>query len=86
MRLKPNETMTVVIDYQEKLMPAINENEKLISNSAILLKGLKELEIPMVVSQQYTKGLGETVAPIAEALGEFEDFDKKHSAFCRQRK
>ena len=52
MRLKPNETMTVVIDYQEKLMPAINENEKLISNSAILLKGLKELEIPMVVSQQ----------------------------------
>ena len=30
MRLKPNETMTVVIDYQEKLMPAINENEKLI--------------------------------------------------------
>ena len=77
MRLKPNETMTVVIDYQEKLMPAINENEKLISNSAILLKGLKELEIPMVVSQQYTKGLGETVAPIAEALGEFEAFDKK---------
>ena len=60
MRLKPNETMAVVIDYQEKLMPAINENEKLISNSAILLKGL-----------------GETVAPIAGVLGEFEAFDKK---------
>ena len=85
MRLKPNETMTVVIDYQEKLMPAINENEKLISNSAILLKGLKELEIPMVVSQQYTKGLGETVAPIAEALGELKKREEKMSLFAVQR-
>jgi len=77
MRIKPEETMAVVIDYQSKLMPAIFENEVLIAKSAILLQGLKELEIPMIVSQQYTKGLGETVEPIAEAIGEFEAFEKK---------
>lgn len=77
MRMNAEETMAVVIDYQTKLMPAIFENEKLIEKSAILLKGLKELEIPMVISQQYTKGLGETVEPIAEALGEFTAYDKK---------
>lgn len=82
MRIKAEETMAIVVDYQEKLMPAINENEKLIKNSAILIKGLRELEIPIIVSQQYTKGLGETVDEIAEALGEFKPFDKKSFSLC----
>jgi len=77
MRIKAEDTMAIVVDYQTKLMPAIFENDVLISKSEILLKGLKELEIPMIVSQQYTKGLGETVEPIKEAIGEFEAFDKK---------
>jgi len=76
MRIKAEDTLAIVVDYQTKLMPAIFENDVLISKSEILLKGLKELEIPMIVSQQYTKGLGETVEPIKEAIGEFEAFDK----------
>jgi nicotinamidase-related amidase len=76
-RLKADETMAVVIDYQEKLMPVIYENDKVIENTEILIKGLRELEIPIVVSQQYTKGLGETIKPIKEALGEFTPMEKK---------
>ncbi|MGL4790417.1 MAG: isochorismatase family protein, partial [Anaerotignaceae bacterium] len=64
MRLKAENTMAIVVDYQEKLMPVINENEQVIKNSATLIKGLRELQVPIIVSQQYTKGLGETVEPI----------------------
>ena len=77
MKIVPEETLALVIDYQEKLIPAINNNKELIEKSSILIRGLRELEVPIIVSQQYTKGLGNTVEPIAEALGEFEPFDKK---------
>ncbi len=77
MKLFPADTAALVIDYQEKLIPAINNNEEIVAKTSILIKGLKELEVPVIVSQQYTKGLGNTIAPIAEALGEFEPFDKK---------
>ena len=77
MKLLAEETAALVIDYQEKLIPVINNNEEIVRKTSILIKGLKELEIPIIVSQQYTKGLGNTIAPIAEALGEFTPFDKK---------
>lgn len=76
MRIKPEETIALVVDYQEKLVPVVEANEYFIENSVILIKGLKALEIPMIVSQQYTKGLGETVSEIREAVGDFEAFDK----------
>ncbi len=77
MKLLAEETAALVIDYQEKLIPVINNNEEIVRKTSILIKGLKELEIPIIVSQQYTKGLGNTILLIAEALGEFTPFDKK---------
>ena len=76
MRIKANETMAIIIDYQEKLVPVMNEKEIFVENSAILINGLKSLEIPMIVTQQYTKGLGNTIAKISEAIGEYEPYDK----------
>lgn len=76
MRIERNQTAALVIDYQEKLVPAMHEKEKLIQNSAILLAGLNILGIPMVVTQQYTKGLGMTVKEITDAVGSEEYIDK----------
>ncbi len=76
MRVSAENTMALVIDYQEKLIPVIYNNDDIVKNSALLIKGLNELEVPIVVSQQYTKGLGATIEPIALALGEFVPFDK----------
>ena len=69
MRIIREEAAAVVIDYQEKLVPAMHKKEELIRNSQILLKGLKILGVPMCVTQQYTKGLGMTVSEIQEAAG-----------------
>lgn len=76
MRIEAEKTIGLVVDYQEKLVPAMHENEALIHNASILLEGLKILGVPMVVTQQYTKGLGMTVEPIRQAVGSEEYVDK----------
>ena len=47
MKLLAEETAALVIDYQEKLIPVINNNEEIVRKTSILIKGLKELEIPI---------------------------------------
>ncbi len=69
MRIIREKCVALVIDYQERLVPVMNDKDSLIRNSAILLEGLRELEVPMVVTQQYTKGLGMTVKEITQAVG-----------------
>lgn len=76
MRIERNETAALVIDYQEKLVPVMHEKKSLIQNSSILLAGLQLLGIPMVITQQYTKGLGTTVKEITDAVGTEEYIDK----------
>ena len=76
MRLDQNNCCALVIDYQQRLVPAMFKKEELIANSVKLLKGLDLLEVPMVVSEQYPKGLGATVDEIKEALGDAPIYEK----------
>lgn len=78
MRIKAEDTVALVIDYQERLVPAMEDKDTLLHNTQTLIEGLKILEIPTIISQQYTKGLGMTVPEITNILGEeFSYFDKK---------
>lgn len=81
-RLKKEEATLVVIDFQERLMPAMYDREDVEDKAARLIRGCKELEVPVVVTQQYTRGLGETVPVVAEALGEFEPIEKVTFSCC----
>ena len=76
MRLKAENTIAVCVDYQERLMPGIHEGEIVLKRAEILVKGLRALEVPIIVTQQYTKGLGTTVEPVHSALGEYEPYEK----------
>ena len=60
MRIEKEQTVAIGIDYQEKLVPVMHKKEKLIENSRILLSGLSTLEVPICLTQQYTKGLGDS--------------------------
>ncbi|MBI1921639.1 MAG: hydrolase [Geobacter sp.] len=62
----------VVIDVQEKLCAAMDEKvlEKLTRNTGILLESARELNLPVVATEQYVKGLGETVPALKEKLPE----------------
>lgn len=78
MRIEREHTAALVIDFQERLVPAIADHEELMKRVQILLKGLKVLDIPMIVTQQYTRGLGMSVPEIWEAVGSTEYQDKLH--------
>lgn len=69
MKIEREKAVALVIDYQEKLVPVMQEQENLIRNASVLLEGLRVLGVPMLMTQQYTKGLGDTVAEIREAAG-----------------
>lgn len=74
--MKREDTLFVVIDFQERLMPVMFGKEELEDKVCRLAAGMKELGIPKIVTQQYTKGIGETIPSVAEALGEFFPIDK----------
>jgi nicotinamidase-related amidase len=63
-------TALIVIDMQEKLVPAMNEMHSLIHHAITLLRGCVLLGLPVIFTQQYTRGLGETMRPIREAYVE----------------
>lgn len=70
MRILAEDTIGLIIDYQERIIPVMDKREELIHNTIKLIEGLKILQIPLVVSQQYTKGLGNTIESIKAVLGE----------------
>jgi nicotinamidase-related amidase len=76
MRVERDHVTALVIDIQERLFPHIHEHDHLASRCAMLIRGLQLLNVPILVTQQYTKGLGPTIAPIAEALGEHDAHEK----------
>lgn len=76
MRILAEDTSCIVIDYQEKILPAMADKDALVANSVTLLEGLKLLEIPMVLTTQYAKGLGNNIPAICEAMGTDEAIDK----------
>lgn len=67
MRLKQNNCCALIVDFQERLMPAMHGKEELLKNTVKLVKGLSLLEVPMLITEQYPKGLGSTLPEISEA-------------------
>ena len=82
MRITTENTIGLIIDIQERLFPVMFEKEKLLNNCLILTQGLSELNIPQIVSQQYTKGLGETLPEIKLATQNFEYHEKRDFSCC----
>ncbi len=76
MRIAADTTACLVIDYQEKIVPAMAHKEELIQNSVKLLTGLRILQIPMTITGQYTKGLGLNLPEIFQAAGTKDYIDK----------
>ena len=70
LKLKKEDAVMVGIDFQEKIMPAMKGREELEEAAVRLLKGCRILGVPVVMTQQYTRGLGETIPSVAAALTE----------------
>jgi len=62
--LKKNKTAFIIIDVQERLMPVIFNNSEMFENVNRLIEGSKILNVPLIVTEQYPKGLGHTCAEV----------------------
>ncbi len=81
MRASLDNTIALIIDEQKKLMPVIHDREAVLHNTRILIEGLKILEVPFLITQQYTKGMGMTDQVILDAAGT-EEFLEKRTFSC----
>ncbi len=68
--LERERTALVVIDVQEAFAKAVEGFDDVAAQTAILVQGAKTLGLPLLVTEQYPRGLGDTVTPVREALGE----------------
>jgi len=76
--LDRNTSQLLVVDIQERLFQTFNEKvqESLLKNNEILIAAAKQLELPLIVSEQYPKGLGPTVSKLVDAVGETPHLEK----------
>jgi nicotinamidase-related amidase len=74
--LQPENCALVLIDVQEKLLPPIFNKEALVRNAALLIHAARILGIPVLVTTQYSKGLGNTVSDLATLVADVTPIDK----------
>jgi nicotinamidase-related amidase len=67
------DTALLVIDVQEKLLPRILDAAALTRNIAFLIDGARLLDMPVQATEQYPRGLGATVAELAQRLPQRPD-------------
>lgn len=67
-RIARENTQAMILDVQERLTPHIYDHENIVKKIATLVKGLQALDIPIMLNEQYKKGLGDTLPEIRELL------------------
>lgn len=66
-RLDPQKTALLVVDVQERLLPHMHNAADVLTRVSRLVEGFAVLDLPVVVTEQYRKGLGAT-APDLQAI------------------
>ena len=72
----------VVVDVQERLLPAIFEQQRVVQNTVRLIQGAGVLQVPIFATEQYRKGLGPTVPEVAGAIPGFAPLEKLAFSAC----
>jgi nicotinamidase-related amidase len=66
----------VVVDVQEAFRPAVVGFERVAENAGVLIEGARTLGVPVIVTEQYPKGLGHTVPEVAAHLDGGDPIEK----------
>lgn len=77
-RLVPERCALVVIDIQDKFHDLIYQMDRVIHNTSRMVKFCQELEIPVLVTEHYSKGLGVSVKPIQDLFTPHQAIEKIH--------
>ena len=77
-RFEPSRCALIVIDIQEKFQDVIHKMDMVIDGTSRLVKFCQELEIPVLVTEHYSKGLGTSVQPIQDLFTPHQAIEKIH--------
>lgn len=82
--LDATDSVLVVIDVQERLCKAMDQQvlAGLTASAAVLLESAAELQVPVVVTEQYVKGLGATLPELQEKMAEAPRLEKMTFSCC----
>lgn len=80
--LDKEEAVLLIIDIQERLVPAMKEKDTVIKNCQHLIELAKMYTIPIVVTEQYPRGLGKTVPELQTSLSEYRPIEKTSFGCC----
>lgn len=68
--LSASDSRLLIVDVQDKLVPLVLNEQSLIDNCVKLIRTAQILGVPVFATEQYPKGLGETVKPLADLIPE----------------
>lgn len=68
LRMTADSATLLVVDVQEKLLPAIARTPRLLLNIEFLVDAARLADVPIVVTEQYPQGLGPTAAALSAKL------------------
>jgi nicotinamidase-related amidase len=75
-RLDRDRTVLVVVDLQERLLPAIRDRDRVLGNAKLLLRLAQAVDLPVVLTTQYRKGLGELLPEVTALAPAAAPIDK----------
>lgn len=78
MLIDAQDSCLLVVDVQERLVPAIHDGERVVRNTAWLMQIARELAVPVLMSEQYPRGLGHTVTELRGLVPADEVMEKIH--------
>jgi len=67
-RLNPKRSAVLLVDFQDRLLPVMHEKTTIERRAGRLIQGANVLSVPVLLTEQYPKGLGRTVSTIAKQL------------------
>jgi nicotinamidase-related amidase len=74
--LDRNRSALVLIDFQERLFPHVHEHPRVMARIDLLLFAANLMHIPLLLTEQYPKGLGSTIEEIRKALPQIQPLEK----------
>ncbi|GAB6386720.1 hydrolase [Stutzerimonas marianensis] len=83
MLIHPQRSTLLIVDIQERLFPAIEGHAALADHSAWLLKVAQRVGVPVLLTEQYSKGLGPTIASLRDGVAEAAIIEKLHFSAAR---
>ena len=84
MLVHKDRSVLLVIDLQQKLAPAIHQVDAVMQSARWVLQIANQLQIPVLCTEQYPKGLGPTVPAVAALIPEAAVLEKIHFSAWRE--